>query len=191
MDKANTSKVPPQPNLESSGSASHVAGQPIGPGAVQSSSSDSHNTHSASQRPHLIDSHGQGMPGSQLATGEGNPSEAQNPDPKYLHLCINGKNIPILSAIEVGQFTNDQYLFQAISQEYQHVRQQNEWSILFLIPASVRKLFRAAFAPLDKLTKPLGQFESVKQFNRFVQTCSLHIVESGDFVQVRSDSFQV
>jgi len=131
------------------------------------------------------------MSGSEMATGERNPSQARIPDPKYLHLCMNGKNIPIMSAIEVGQFTNDQYLFQAISREYQHVRRQNEWSVFFVIPASVRKFCRVTFAPLTKLTRPLGQWEFIQQLNRIAETCNLRIVESGDFVQVRSDSFQV
>lgn len=130
-------------------------------------------------------------PAEQVATQIEDLSEEQYPLTQYLHLCINRKSLPIMSSIEVGCLQNDQYLFQAISQEYHRVRRDYEWRISLLVPSLVRKLSCTVFAPLARLTAFLVELNSIQQLFHTISQCHLHRVGSGDFVQVGFQCLQL
>jgi hypothetical protein len=54
---------------------------------------------------------------------------------QYLLLCVNTKKLRTLEHIDVSSFGNDQYLFEAIRDCYEHIRKAHDWKISMLIPA--------------------------------------------------------
>lgn len=162
--------------------------QPAGPRKQPSSISE---VHSDSLQAHIQTipenqdiPEDQDTPAEQVATQNQNPSQGQVLHPQYLHLCINRKNVPAMSSVEVSCLQNDQYLFQTIYREYCHVRAQYEWRISLLVPSLVRKLSCTVFAPLARFTSFLVRLNSIQQLFHNISQWHLHSVASGDFVQV-------
>lgn len=54
---------------------------------------------------------------------------------QYLLLCVNTKRLRTLEHIDVASFGNDQYLFKAIRDCYEHIRKAHEWKLSMLIPS--------------------------------------------------------
>ncbi|KAI1422361.1 hypothetical protein F5Y12DRAFT_763192 [Xylaria sp. FL1777] len=107
-------------------------------------------------------------------------SNSQRPIPQYLLLCVNTKSSTTLLQLEISSISNDQYLFEKISQEYQRVRRDYEWHISRIIPSSVSRLLYTPcllFPPLQNL------YNSFQILRNALGKAHVHTIASGDFVR--------
>ncbi len=123
------------------------------------------------------------LPDNDQATGieNRNSSSTSQGIPQYLLLCVNTKSSTTLVQLEIGSISNDQYLFERISQEYQKVRRDYEWHISRIIPSSVSRLLYAPYLLFPPL---LNFYNSFPMLHNALSKAHIHTIASGDFVRV-------
>ncbi|KAJ3495974.1 hypothetical protein NLG97_g3002 [Lecanicillium saksenae] len=108
------------------------------------------------------------------APREGETSSAhvpldQNQELQFLLLCINVKEIAVLSQLEVGSISCDEYLFREIRNACEKITEDHAWKPYMLLP--------------EWLRKAVSDARFVSRICQIVSTIRLHRISSGDFVR--------
>lgn len=102
-------------------------------------------------------------------------------DLQYLLLCVHTRTSTTLVHVEVGRFSNDQYLFEELRRAYQRAREENEWKLSMIVPFWLQTIFQAVSKQLPAIP---GCEKAFSRLGRAVRQISLHRIASGDFVRV-------
>lgn len=95
----------------------------------------------------------------------------QNQELQFLLLCINSKQISVLTQLEVGSISCDEYMFREIRNVYEKTTENHAWKPYMLLPPWLRKALSDTRFAL-RIWQP---FSNIR----------IHRISSGDFVRVR------
>jgi hypothetical protein len=102
---------------------------------------------------------------------------------KFLLLCVNTKQLAVLSHVDVSSLINDQYLFEQILREYHNGRGNPGFNVLSKVPQWLCKSLDVLLTRIPDL-QCLSRFLSLFPFLRQICQMRLYKIESGDYVQV-------